>query len=185
VSCSPRQPPTGMTLIEILVALALFALISILGARALTALQSQGQRLDLYQLNMTGLSQMVLFMETDLTSARVMSGQLGQVIQVRITQDKTEINIAVPPSRAGDIQRWVYWIIDGQSVRRYPDKMSAQNFLEWKGVVRAVQLMGVQGDRRLDWQGLQTRQLVQAVEFRFRLNDDSEVIRLMALAGRP
>lgn len=185
MSCSSRRPPIGMTLIEILVALALFALISILGARALTALQSQGQQLDLRQLNMTSLSQMVLFMETDLTSARVMSGQLGQAIQVRISPDKTEIDIAVPPGRAGDAQRWVYWVIEGQSVRRYPDKIASQIFLEWKGVVRAVQLIGVQDDRRLDWQALQPRQLVQAVEFRFRLSDDSEVIRLMALARRP
>jgi type II secretory pathway component PulJ len=173
-----------MTLIEILVALALFALISILGARALTALQSQGQQLDSRQSNMASLSQVVLFMETDLTSARVMSGQLGQAIQMRVTPDKTEIDIAVPPGRAGDIQRWVYWIIDGQSVRRYPDKMNTQTFLEWNGVVSAVQLTGIQDDRRLDWQGLQPRQLVQAVEFRFRLSDGSEVIRLMALARR-
>jgi hypothetical protein len=174
-----------MTLIEILVALALFALISILGARALTALQSQGQQLDSRQSTMASLSQAVSYMEADLTSARVMSDQLGQVIQMRVTADKTEIDIAVPPLRAGGGQRWVYWIIDSQSVRRYPDKMNTQTFLEWKGVVRAVQLMGIQDDRRLDWQGLQPRQLVQAVEFRFRLSDDSEVVRLMALARRP
>jgi hypothetical protein len=52
-------------------------------------------------------------------------------------------------------------------------------------VVRAFQLVGVQDDRRVDWRSLQPSQSVQAVEFRFRLTDDSEVIRLMALARRP
>ena len=174
-----------MTLIETLVALALFALISILGVRALTALDFQGQRLDTRQASTTSLSQASMFMESDLTSARVMSGQLGQTIQVRITADQTEIELAVPPGRAGDNQRWIYWVIDRQSVRRYPDKTITQNFLEWKGVIKAIQLIGVQDDRRLDWQGLQVSKPVQAIEFRFRLSNDSEVIRLMALARRP
>lgn len=184
MGCRRPLSPSGMSLIEVLIALSLFALLSLLGVRAIDALEKQGRRLDLRQSSLTDLSQMLMLFESDLANARMVSAHLSQAVSVRAISERTEFEMAAPPERIGSPIRFVRWIVNGRTVRRYPDRAVESNFSEWRETIVAIQLEAIQDDRKVDWPSVRMNQPIQAVEFRFRLQDNAEIRRLVA-TGRP
>lgn len=176
--------PGGMSLVEVLIALSLFALLSLLGMRAITSLEKQGGRLDLHQSQLADLSQALMLFESDLSNARVLSMHLGQAVSIRVAPDRTEFEMAAAPERVGSSIRFVRWVLDGRTVRRYPDRAVESIFFEWSGVIAAIRLEAIQDDRRVEWSNITLSQPIQAVEFRFRLQDNAELSRLLAVGRR-
>lgn len=176
--------PSGLSLVEVLVALSLFALLSLLGMRAIDSIEKQGGHLDLRQSELVDLSQVLMLFESDFTNARMLSVHVGQAVSIRVTPERTEFEIAAPPERIGAPLRFVRWVLDGRTVRRYPDRGIEGNFSEWSGGIVAFRLEAIQDDRRVDWSSVVLSQPIQAANFRVQLRDNAEVSRLMAM-GRP
>lgn len=178
-----RHSQHGMTLMEVLVALALFSLVSLMGWQAMGAMEKQGQRLELRQNQLGDLASVVMLFESDVVKAQPFVAHPSRLIDVQDNSGRIEMDLPAGIDRVGLPTNYVRWVIDGDVIRRYPARENAARFVQWRNVARGIRLIGIQENQRIEWPKVQANRPVQGLEFRFLLADGSEVWRVIAIAG--
>jgi type II secretion system protein J len=176
--------PTGMTLVEVLVALSIFAILSIMGYRALDAFQRQDSRLELRQQQLSELMTLINLLESDFSEAYQLVHAPAQIIQWKISPDRQEFILPKRSLHVEQVQRTVRWVIQDNVIRRYPDGSSLEYFREWSAIASGVNFFAVQGDKKRDWNQLDNSLFLQGVEFRLQLIGQAEISRSFAMPQR-
>lgn len=178
-----KSPPRGITLVEMIVALGIFAIVSMLGYKALQVFQYQERNLTAHQQQLADISILIGLLERDLRDAQEMAGRSFQHIQSRAFTNQHEFLFASQAKTPGHPHTFIRWVIDNQSVRRYSDSGTNRVSQQWQGKITTIRLFAIQAGKKREWSQLDTALVLQGIEFRIELEKNLSISRVVAITG--
>lgn len=193
-SQSRRYACCGLTLIEMLVALAVFAVLGIMGYRAAAMAMESRQRVAAELQRWRDIANLMQILETDLTQylerPGVAGGATSSIEKLKLAQSEgtVELSFLKLDGGGGSVRRRGYRLANGQLLQlRWPGTDAAslpESYPVLDRVARVRCLMiGADGQRYASWPDANAAQQTTpaALEFELELTDVGSIRRLIAL----
>jgi general secretion pathway protein J len=184
----------GMTLIEMLVALAIFAVLGVMGYRAAATAMDGRQRVAAETQRWREIANLVQILETDITQYAQRPGAAGMAnptassLQLQTTASGVELGFLKLDGSGGNVRRRGYRFAEGRLTQlRWPgtDPVAVPDayvVLEDVAAMRCT-LMSADGQRYTTWPDMQSSRAatLTAIDIEVDLPDAGTIRRLIAL----
>lgn len=189
-----RHATSGMTLIEMLVALAIFAVLGVMGYRAAATAMESRQRVAVETQRWRDIANLVQILETDITQFAVRPGAAGATnavtssLQLKPFTGGLELSFLKLDGSGGNVRRRGYRFAEGRVMQlRWPGTdaialSDAYVVLESVEAMRCT-LMSADGQRYAIWPDPQSNRMatLTAIDIELDLPDAGTIRRLIPL----